>query len=157
MTDIHASRGPRALYVTLAALVGALALSLSAGASNATLRVTLDTWSRTIGADAHSVSVAAKGRHPRRMTSSALRFRHDALRARSAIAAQHPSNANGQKARKLALTAFADYASAGSRWAATGRARVQKQRAAASRNAAAATISARAGNRLLVAVARLLR
>lgn len=157
MTDIHASRGLRALYVTLAALVGALALSLTAEASNAKLRLTIDTWSRTIGADAHSVSLAARASHPRRMTSSALRFRRDALRGRAAIAAQHPSSAKGQKARKLALTAFTDYASAGSRWAATGRARLDKQRAVASRYARAATTYATAGNRLLIAVSRLLQ
>jgi hypothetical protein len=91
------------------------------------------------------------------MTSSSLRFRHDALLARAAIAAQHPSNAKGLRARRLALTAFADYAVAGSRWAASGRARLNKQRALAGRNAAAAATSARAGNGLLVMASRLVR
>ena len=157
MTNSHAHRTSRYLYTTLALLVGALALSLSAGASNTTLRASVDKWSRTIGVDANSVSLAATHRHPRRMTSSALRFRHDALRARAAIAAQRPSTANGRKARALALQAFASYATAGSRWAATGRARLAKQRSLARRSAIAAATSARAGNRLLVSVTRLLR
>jgi hypothetical protein len=157
MTDIHTPRGVRTLYLTLALLSGALVLSLSAGASNTTLRASLDKWSRTIGADAHSISLAATRRHPRRMTYSSVRFRRDALRARAAIAAQHPSNAKGQKARKLALTAFADYAAAGSRWAASGRARLAKQRTLAGRNAAAAATFARAGNGLLLVASRLVR
>ena len=157
MTDIKNSSWHRALYTGFAVLVGALALSLSAGASNTSIRAAVDTGSRTIGADARSVSLAAKGRHPRRMTSSALRFRRDALHARTAISVQRPSSPNGQKARKLALTAFAGYASAGSHWAAVGRARVRHQRALASRNARAATAAATAGNHVLVAVARLLR
>ena len=157
MTDITNSHRNRAFYTGFAVLVGALALSLSAGASNTSLRVSLDAWSRTIGTDAHVVSLAAKGRQPRRMTSSALRFRHDALRARAAIGTQHPSTANGQKARTLAVAAFADYALAGSHWASVGRARVRHQRATASRNARAATRFASAGNHVLVAVARLLR
>ena len=157
MTDMHASRGRRTFLASVVVLAGALALSLAAGASNATLRVTLDKWSHTVGADAHSVSLAAKAQHPRRMTSSALRFRRDALSARRAIAAQHPSTAAGRRGQKLALTAFADYAAAGSRWAATGRARVLKHRAAASRSARAATTFATTGNRLLVAAAKLVR
>ena len=157
MKNDHSSPGLRLRCATGAAFVGALALSLSAGASNATLRSAVDKWSLTIGADAHSVSLAARARHPRRMAYSALRFRRDALRARTVIAAQHPSSANGQKAKKLALAAFTDYASAGSRWAATGRARLQNQRAVADRDARAATASATAGNRLLVKVAALLR
>jgi hypothetical protein len=157
MPDTHTSRRFRILCVTLALLSGALVLSLSAGASNTTLRASLDKWSRTIGTDAHSISLAATRRHPRRMTFSSLRFRHDALRARAAIAAQHPSNAKGQRARKLALTAFTNYAVAGSRWAAAGRARLNKQRTLAGRNAAAAASSARAGNRLLVLASRLVR
>jgi len=157
MSHIQSSRGLRTLCLTLALLSAALVLSLSAGASNRTLGASLDKWSRTIGADAHSVSLASTRRHPRRMTSSSLRFRRDALRARAAIAAQHPSNANGRRARQLALSAFADYAVAGSRWAATGRARLNKQRALAGRNAAAAAISAKAGNRLLVVASRLVK
>ena len=156
MSHFHASHGVRTGYIALAVLIGALALSLSAGASNVTLRATVDKWSRTIGADAHSVSLAATRRHPRRMTSSALRFRADSIRARAAIVAQHPSNAKGQQARKLAMAAFADYASAGSGWAATGRARLLKHRAVASRNAASAASSATAGNKLLAGASRLL-
>lgn len=157
MSDIHASRRLRAVCVTLVVVVGALALSLAAGGSNATLHTTIDTWSRTIGADAHAVSLAAKGRHPRRMISSALHFRSDALRARTTIAAQHPSTAKGAEARRLVLSAFTDYALAGSRWAATGRARLNNRRALASSNARAAARYARAGNRLLLAASTLLR
>ena len=156
MTDIHASR-ISVLYGAFAALAGALALALPAGASNASLRVTVDQWSLKIGADAHLVSLAAKARHPRRMTSDALTFRRDALRAHTLISAQHPSSARDKEARKLALTAFSDYASAGSRWAATGRARLTRQRVVADRNARAAATYATAGNKLLVEVARLLR
>jgi hypothetical protein len=157
MPDIHIERGVRTLFLMLGLVSAALVFSLPAGASNTTLRASLGKWSRTIGADAHSISLAATRRHPRRMTFSSLRFRNDALRARAVIAAQHASNANGQKARKLALAAFADYAVAGSRWAAAGRARLSKQRSVAGRNAAAAAASARAGNRLLVLASRLAR
>ena len=140
----------------LATLVAVLAVP-TAGAGNAGLKVALDTWSRKIGVDAHSVALSAQRRHPRRMTRSALRFRADALRAHKAIAAQKPSTAPGRKAKSLALTAFTDYAVAGSRWAASGRARVRADKPAASRYAAAGARYAKAGNRLLLSAGRLIR
>jgi hypothetical protein len=156
MTRTRIGRAGR--LVTIAAMVASLlTLASTAGASNATLRASVNSWSRTVGADAHSVALAAQNRHPRRMTSSALRFRTDALRARTAVAHQRPSTTAGRQARKLALAAFADYALAAKGWAATGRARLRGQRAIAGRSARAAAISARAGNRLLVAAGKLLR
>jgi hypothetical protein len=134
-----------------------LTLASTAGASNATLRSSVNSWSRTVGIDAHSVALAARNRHPRRMTSSALRFRADALRARSAIAHQRFSTGGGKRAQKLALAAFADYAAAAQGWAATGRARLRGDRAAAGRSARTAATSARAGNKLLVAAGKILR
>jgi hypothetical protein len=154
--DIRISRAGRLL--TIAAMVGSLlTLASTAGASNATLRVSVNSWSRTIGIDAHSVALAAQNRHPRRMTSSALRFRSDALRAHTAVAHQRPSTTGGKQAQKLALAAFTDYEAAAQGWAAAGRARLQGNRAIAGRRARAAAISARAGNRLLVAAGKVLR
>jgi hypothetical protein len=155
MTRTRIGRAGRLL--TIAAMVASLlTLASTAGASNATLRASVNSWSRTIGVDAHSVALAAQNRHPRRMTSSALRFRNDALRARAAVARQRPSTTAGKRARTLALTAFADYAVAAKDWAATGRARLRGDRAAAGRSARAAAVSARAGNRLLLAAGKLL-
>lgn len=155
-TRIRIGRSGRLL--TIAAMVASLlTLASTAGASNATLRSSVNSWSRTVGIDAHSVALAAHNRHPRRMTSSALRFRTDALRARSAIAHQRPSTTGGRRARKLALAAFADYAAAAQGWAATGRARLRGDRAVAGRSARIAAVSARAGNKLLVAAGKILR
>lgn len=141
-------------------LVPAVALSLllsgGAAASNVTLRTTVNVWSKKLGADAHSVALAAQRRHPRRMSTSGSRFRSDALRARAAVAAQKPSTAAGARARRLALTAFTDYARAGAKWAASGRARLAGQRAASVADAAAGARYARAGNRLLLAAGKLL-
>ena len=142
----------------LVASVAALFITVgSAAASDASLRSTLNTWSKKLGADAHSVSLAAQRRHPRRMTYGANRFHRDALRARTAIAAQKPTTAKGRQARRLALTAFAQYARAGSEWAASGRSRLSHQHAISIRNAHAGAHDAAAGNRLLIAAGKLLR
>jgi hypothetical protein len=145
----------RALTI-LAMVASLLTLASTAGASNATLRSSVNSWSRTVGVDAHSIALAAKNRHPRRMTSSALRFRSDALKARAAVARQRPSTAGGKRARTLALTAFADYAAAATGWAGTGRARLRGDRVSAGRSARAAAILARTGNRLLLTAGTLL-
>ena len=136
-----------------------MALSLlagTAGASNATLKATLDRWSTTIAADARAVSLAARQRHPRAMTAAALRFRRDALLARTAIAARRASTLKGRRAKTLALTAYADYARAGAKWAASGRARVAHRLLLAAADAKAAAAYARAANRLLVTAGTLL-
>jgi hypothetical protein len=130
---------------------------VGAAASDASLRTTLNTWSKKVGVDAHSVSLAAQRRHPRRMTYSANRFHRDAVRARTAIVAQKPTSAKGRQARRLALTAFADYARAGSEWAASGRSRLNHQRAASIKSARAGARDAAAGNRLLITAGKLLR
>jgi len=148
---------PRGLLL-LGATVAVLAvLTGSAGASNATLRATLDTWSNRIGADARAVALAAQQRHPRRMTTSANRFHHDSLLAHAATAAQKPSTANGNRARRLALTAFNDYARAGNNWAASGRARLARRTAASIADAKTGANYAKAGNKLLVTAGALLR
>ena len=147
----------RATIATAVAMVAALLLASTAMASNATLRTSLRTWSQEIGVDAHSVALAAQNRHPRRMVSSAQRFRRDALRARVAIRAQRASTTGGKQAKRLAVIAFADYAVAGRLWAASGQARLHGQKATASRYARAAAIRAKAGNRLLVRAGRLLQ
>lgn len=154
---LRTSHTVRASSAVLAALAGVLVLALPAGATNRTMHRTLDTWSVAIGTDARAISRAARLRHPRHMTATALHFRADALKARAALRSAHPSNAAGRKAQRLALAAFADYASAGSRWAASGRARVQKHTALARTRARAAAVSARSGNSLLRRVALLLR
>jgi hypothetical protein len=147
----------RAPLLLLAAVALLLALSSGASANDATLRTTLNTWSKKIGADAHSVALAAQRRHPRRMTSSANRFHLGALHARAAITAQRPSTAKGRQARRLALTAFADYALAGSKWAASGRARLAHQRSTSIALAGAGARYARTGSTMLVTAGKLLR
>ncbi len=147
----------RRSLLLIAAMGLLFVLSASADASNRTLRASVNTWSKRIGADARSVSLAAQRRHPRRMTSSANRFHRDALRARAAVAAQRPSTAKGGRARKLALTAFTDYARAGSQWAASGRARLAHHRSAAITFARRGATYARTGNTLLVSAGKLLR
>jgi hypothetical protein len=148
-------RAPLLLLAAAALLL--LALPASAGANDATLRTTLNSWSKKVGVDAHSVALAAQRHHPRRMTSSAMRFHKDALRARAAVAAQKPSTAKGERARRLSLAAFADYALAGSKWAASGRARLAPRRAASIADANAGARYARTGDTLLVAAGKLLR
>jgi hypothetical protein len=128
----------------------------TAGAGNTTLKATIDHWSSRLGTDAAAVSLAARQRHPRLMTVAANRFRLDALRGRVATAAQHASTANGTRARGLALSAFRQYALAGARWAASGRARVANRRSQAVALAAAAARNARTGNALLVRAGKLL-
>lgn len=146
----------RAVALLSVAVVVALAAVSSAAAGDASLARTVHTWSRTIGTDAHSVALAAKNRHPRRMSYSAVRFHKDALRARAAIAVQHPSSARGRSARSFALRAFMDYARAGTLWAASGRARVQGRKTAAASLARSAATRALAGNRLLRNASKLL-
>ena len=128
-----------------------------ANATNASLKASLARWSHTIALDARRVDLSAKHRHPRRMTTRANRFRADALRARRALAAQHPSNAKGVRAKGLGLAAFRAYTVVGQQWALTGRARAQHRKALAARHAAVAKRFARKGNRLLIAAGRLLR
>ena len=145
-----------AAIAVVVAILAALALAAPAGASNGSLGRTLNTWSRTIGVDAHSVALAAQNRHPRRMVSSARRFRADALRARTAIRAQRASTAAGRRGKSFAVTAFTDYAVAGRLWVASGQARLRGQKGSAARFASAAGIRAKAGNRLLIRAGRLL-
>jgi hypothetical protein len=146
----------RVLLLLVATIALLLVFASDAGASDATLRTTLHTWSQKIGTDAHSVALAAQRRHPRRMTYSADRFRRDALRARAAIAAQKPFTANGLRARRLALTAYTAYAHAGSKWAASGRARLAHKRVASIAYAKAGSRYAKTGNTLLVSAGKLL-
>src|SRR5439155_22668098 len=108
-----------------------LVSSSSAGASQASLKRTLATWSHRIGADARGIGLSATRRHPRRMTRRANHFRHDALLARRALAAQRPSTRRGQRSRALAVAAFHDYAVVGSEWALSGRARLRHRKALA--------------------------
>lgn len=147
----------RALLAVAGVVVVALMFASAAIASNATLGTSLRTWSQKIGVDAHSVALAAQNRHPRRMVSSAQRFRSDALRARAAIRSQRASTTAGKQAKRLAVVAFTDYAAAGRLWAASGQARLHGQKAAASRYARSAATRAKAGNRFLVRAGRLLR
>jgi len=146
----------RSLACLVLTIASGLLLATSAEASNATLAVALDKWSNTIGADARSISVAARQRHPRLMTASALRFRRDALRAHAAFLEQHPSSAAGRRAKGLALGAFANYAMAGKRWAASGRARLAHRRIRARSLAGSARTFAKRGNRLLIVAGKLL-
>lgn len=140
----------------VAALAAAAFLATSASASDATLRSTLDAWSAKIAVDARAVSLDARQRHPRRMTTDAVHFRRDALLARTAISGRRASSAKGRRAKLLALSAYTDYAKAGAHWAASGRARVARRFALSAAEARAAAGYADVGNRLLVAAGRLL-
>ena len=88
-------RGGAGRPALLLGVIAIVALAPTAAASNATLRTTLNSWSTRLAADAHSVALAAQRKHPRRMTSSAVRFRRDALAARAAVSRQRPSNVSG--------------------------------------------------------------
>lgn len=135
----------------------ACVLAAGAGASDVTLRTSINTWSTRLGLDAHSVALAANQRHPGRMTNRATVFRHDALEARVAIARRRATTARGARAKRLALAAFGDYASAGAFWAASGRARYDHRITAATALARKAARYARAGSRVLVTAGKLLR
>lgn len=147
-------RGAALASATLLALLSGAA---SANASNTTLKATINDWSKKIGADAQAVALDARLRHPHRMTSDALHFRRDALRADAATLARHTSTAKGKRARRLALAAFHLYALAGSRWAASGRARIAGHRPQALALATAGAHDAQTGNILLVRAGKLLR
>jgi hypothetical protein len=149
-------RRPTTTRTLVAALAAAAAFTTTASASDATLKLTFDRWSTKIAADARAVSLDARQRHPRRLTTDALRFRRDALLARTAIGARQASSTKGRRAKILALSAYADYAKAGTRWAASGRARLARRLALAAADARAAATYADAGNRLLIAAGRLL-
>ncbi len=160
MIDIRSDRGRRAVLVAVLLLVSAVAAvalrpsGAAAGGSN--LRTTLAAWSKQAGTDAGVVALNARQRHPVRMTHSAARFRTDALHAQVAIAALHPATPRERKAQRLAVSAFADYASAGAQWAASGRARSHGLKLAAVAHSHTAATAARAGDRLLIAAGRLL-
>ena len=144
----------RVALVSLA--VSVLVLPTVASATDATLKVTLATWSRQITVDARSLQASAQQRHPRQLVTIAGRFRRDALAARRALAAGRPSSSQGGRGRKLGLAAFAEYAIVGREWALVGRARLRKQRARAIRYAALAKQHALKGGRLLIAAGKLL-
>ena len=90
------------------------------------------------------------------MTTTAGRFRADALRAHRALILARPSSGRGVRARSLALAAFAEYAIVGREWTLAGRARLRKQRAAAIRYATLGKQHALNGGRLLTAAGKLL-
>lgn len=146
----------RTPLLLIAAIAVALIASTTATATDATLRTTVNAWSKKIGADAHLIALAAQQRHPRRMTSDAGRFHTDAFHARAAIATQKPSTAKGQRARRLALTAFSDYALAGTKWAASGLARLAHHRSASIAYANAGAAYAHTADKLLLTAGKLL-
>jgi hypothetical protein len=143
---------------TCTVLLGVLvAFPAGGGATNASLKMTLATWSHRLGADARGIGLSASRRHPRRMTTRARHFRLDALRAKRAVGAQRPSSARGARARRLAILAFGSYVVVGRQWALSGTARLHHRNALADRHARLAKRSARTGNRLLISAGGLLR
>ena len=110
-----------------------------------------------IAADARGIGLSASRWHPRRMTSRARRFRLDALAAKRELGAQRPSTLRGQRARRLAVAAFGDFAVVGSQWALSGVARLHHRNALAERHARIATRYAAAGKHLFTTASRLLR
>jgi hypothetical protein len=145
------------VFVLSSLAVVALSVPAAANAGDAALRASLAQWSHRIALDARGIGLSAARRHPRRMIRRARHFRLDALRARVALAAMRPSSARGQRAKRLALAAFRDYAIVGRQWALSGLARVHGLRLAAAGHARIAAQFARKGNRLLLAATRLLR
>jgi hypothetical protein len=135
----------------------ALLVPTGPGASNLTYRATLKSWSNRIGADASSVALAARQRHPRLMTSNAVTFHRDALRARKRVAAQKVSTSRLRKSRAAALKAFTSYARAGAEWALSGRLRLANKQTASIAAAHAGARDAATGSKLLLAAARLAR
>ena len=147
-----------ALVLVLGCLIAfALLLPAAAGASDATLRVTLANWSHRIAVDARGISLSASRRHPRRMARRARHFRVDALRAQRALASLPPSTLRGQQAKRLALAAFHDYAVVGREWVLSGQARLHRRTLAAVAHARKAALFARRGSRLLITAGKLLR
>lgn len=145
----------RLFSLAVGATVAALLAPSTLGASNVTFRSALSTWSKQIAADASTVALAARQRHPRLMTSAAIRFHRDALRARANLAAQKVSASRLRKSRLKALSAFTYYARAGTEWAASGRFRLSHQRTRAIAAAQAGARDAHTGSRLLLAAASL--
>jgi hypothetical protein len=142
-------------YAVAVGTVVLLVASTSAAASDSTVRVAVNTWSKRIAVDARAVTADAK--LPRRLTADAIGFQRDALRARAVIARKTASTSRGRRARRLALAAFADFARAGREWAASGRARIHHQIASSIADARSGASAARAGNRLIVTAGTLLR
>jgi hypothetical protein len=91
------------------------------------------------------------------MTTNALRFHHDATTAGSAMRSQGVTTPKARRAKTLALAALANYARAGTLWAASGRARLAHKPAAALADARRAATLVRAGNAGLVHAGTLLR
>jgi hypothetical protein len=151
------AKGRIAVFVLSSLAVVALSVPAPANAGDAALRASLAQWSHRIALDARGIGLSAARRHPRRMIRRARHFRLDALRARAALAAVRPSSARGQRAKRLALAAFRDYAIVGRQWALSGLARVHGLRLAAAGHARIAAQYARKGSRLLLAAKRLLR
>jgi hypothetical protein len=147
---------PAAIAMLVIALAFSLVVSSVAGATDTSLGATMNRWSKTIGADARSISLAARQHRPRRMMVGAAHFRRDALRARAAIGAQRASSAPGRRGKALALRAYLNYAMAGRKWAASGRASLMGRRAAARGLARSAHVFATRGNRLLITAGTLL-
>lgn len=144
------------LAVSLLGFPAAAAAAAAAGASDRALKATLAARSHEIAVDAHSLRLSAVRRHPRRLVYSARRFRAAALRAEHALSAQQPSSARGRRAKKLAVRAFAEYATVGRQWALGGQARLRHRIPAAGRHARLAAIHARRGSLLLIRAGRLL-
>lgn len=160
MTGTYSDRNRRLRHFgarsLVTAMVAVLLLPSVAAAGSGSLRTALASWSKKTGVDARALALDARQRHPVRMTRSALRFRTDALHAKAAIAALQLATARERKAQRLAVSAFADYAIAGSQWAASGRARSHGKKQAAIAHARTAATSATAGSRLLIIAGKLL-
>lgn len=145
----------RLLSTSLVALLVLAATGTAAAARDSTVRVAVNTWSKRIAVDAQAVTRDAK--LPGRLAVDATRFHRDALRAQAALTARKPSTARGRRARRFALAAFADFARAGSEWAASAHARLDHDRARALAAAQAGARAAHAGNLLLISAGKLLR
>jgi hypothetical protein len=142
---------------TALVVAGALLLPAGAGASDRSLKSALATWSAHIRVDAQRITNSAKLRHPARMTSRSRKFQSDAVRARRALSAIHPSSSRGRRAQQLALAAFSNYARVGHEWQLSGRARVGHDKTAASAHARRAAQYVARANALLRQAGSLLR
>lgn len=89
------------------------------------------------------------------MMHRAQHFRADALTAARALTPVHPSTARGQRAKRLAIAAFRDYAVVGRQWVLSAQARLRGLKALAVQHARVAARYAARGSRLLRAAGKL--
>jgi predicted RNA-binding protein Jag len=100
------------LVLALCACV--LAVPATAGASDMTLVDTFVKWATKFGADADRQSKVSnrQGATARQVKAATEVVRQDALQARKAMLAEHPSTAKGKQVQSLSAQSYSTYATA---------------------------------------------